>query len=173
MELGNLGNLLGGLDGDKIAEVVNLVIANRAAIEQLAKLPEFIGGLAGHLDGAGEQAVTAAHALVGDDGASGARGALASASTALAGIASTLGDGVARIADTAESASHVPLMGGAAGHLADAAQQMGESTSQLSALAASMGQIADVLDEVANALANVGQHLRDTGSQARGFLATS
>ncbi len=169
----DLGNLLGGIDTDAIADVVKVVVDNRAMIEQLGRLPELFGQFADSLDGAGHEAGVAALALVGADGESGARGALASAATALAGIVTTLDSGIARIADTAEGAAKVPLMGGPAAHLAEAARDMGESTAQLGTLAASMGAIAAVLDEVASALRNVGGHLTDTGAQARGFVSTT
>jgi len=169
----DLGNLWGGVDADAIADVVKVVIDNRGMIEQLGRLPELFGQFADSLEGAGKEAGSAALALVGNDGESGARGALASAASALAGIVATLDSGIARIADTAEGAAKVPLMGGPAAHLAEAARDMGESTAQLGTLAGSMSAIAQVLDEVASALRNVGGHLTDTGAQARGFVSPS
>ena len=36
----DLGNLLGGIDTDAIADVVKVVVDNRAMIEQLGRLPD-------------------------------------------------------------------------------------------------------------------------------------
>ena len=64
----DLGNLLGGIDTDAIADVVKVVVDNRAMIEQLGRLPELFGRFADNLQGAGQEAGSAALALVGADG---------------------------------------------------------------------------------------------------------
>nr|HRW19954.1 hypothetical protein [Dermatophilaceae bacterium] len=135
-------------------------------------MPELFDKIGDSLDGAGQQAKAAALALVGDDGDSGARGSLGKASTALAGIVSTIDGGIARVSDAADHAAKVPLMGGVAGSLKEAATDLGQTTGQLGDLAESMAEIATVLAQVGAALAKVGEHLTDTSTQARGFLGT-
>lgn len=169
----DLGNLFGGINAQQIEKVIDLVTNNQDALQALGRLPEFFEKFADALEGAGEQAKEAAVALVGADGATGARGTLHSSSQALTQIVGSLGKGVDMIASAATSAAKVPLMDGPAQHFADAAAQMGETTNSLGELARSMEAIARTLDSVGQALAKLGAHLDDSGSQARGFLDAS
>ncbi len=167
----DFGKLFGGIDAGDLAQVVQVVIDNKDVIDNLHRLPELFGKIAASLDGAGQEAKAAASALVGPDGSSGARGALASASTALAGIAASLGKGIDLVDAAATSAHKVPLMDGPADSLAGAASSLRDSTNLLGELASSMTGIAEVLAQVGAALDKVGDHLSDTGSQAHGFRA--
>ncbi|CCI52845.1 hypothetical protein [Nostocoides jenkinsii] len=167
----NLADLFGNLDTSQLADVVEVVAKNRDVIANLGKLPEFIGSLSTSMNGAGQEAKGAAVALIGNDGATGAKGALCGAAGALNEIVDSLTKGIAMIASAAEAAHKVPLMDGPASRLEEASREMSRSTSALGELAQSMATIAGVLGSVAGALDRVGDHLVDTGTQARGFLA--
>lgn len=171
----DFGKLLGemdlGLDLDQLKDVVELVTNNKDALGMLGQLPDFLGKVADGLAGAGEQARSAAVALVGEDGSSGVKATLADSSQALASIVSSISAGADRIADAAESAGKVPLMDGPASRLASAAEEMGATTARLGELSAAMTTIGDTLGKVAEALAKLGDHLDDSGVQARGFAA--
>ena len=165
----DFGKLFGDLDLDRLEEVVGLVTEHRDVLARLGELPAYLGRLADGLAGAGEQARSAAVALVGEDGASGVRSTLAEAGDALGTIVTSVGAGAQRLADAAESAGKVPLMDGPAERLAGVAAEMGDTTDKLGDLSAAMGVIADTLGEVGVALRRLGEHLDESGAQARGF----
>lgn len=165
------GKIFGSVDADDIADVVRLVVENREVISRLGQLPELFEQFSQSLAGAGAEAKQAAVALVGGDGAPGARGVLENASRDLAGVVESLNRGIGLIHDTSVAAHKVPLMDGPADTLEGAAREMLESTALLGHLAASMDSIADVLGAVGAALDKVGDHLGDTSTEARGFLA--
>ncbi|MEZ5097768.1 MAG: hypothetical protein R2731_17815 [Nocardioides sp.] len=167
----DFGKLFGDLDLDQVKDVVELVTSNKDALALLGRLPEYLEKVADGLAGAGEQARSAAVALVGDDGRSGVRATLADSAEALSAIVASISAGADRIADAAESAAKVPLMDGPASRLASAAEEMGATTDRLGQLSTAMTTIGETLGTVAAALAKLGDHLDDSGSQARGFAA--
>lgn len=167
----DFGKIFSSVDANDIADVVKLVVENRDVIARLGQLPELLDQFSHSLGGAGTEAKQAALALVGEDGKTGARGILEQTSTALAGIATSLGKGIELINDTAAAAHKVPLMDGPASKLEGAAREMSDSTELLTQLAASMDSIAEVLASVGSALDKVGGYLTDTSTQARGFMA--
>lgn len=165
----DFGELLGGIDLDEVKDVLALVAEHKDQLARLGELPAYLGRLADGLDGAGAQALSAAVALVGEDGTSGVRETLADAGTALGTIVSSVGAGAERLADAAESAARVPLMDGPAERLAGVASEMSSTTDRLGDLGEAMGVIAETLGEVGAALKRLGEHLADSGAQARGF----
>lgn len=169
----DFAKILSGLDTDAIAEVVQLVIANRDVIARLGELPEVFEQFSDSLAGAGREAKEAAVALVGADGSRGARGVLDAASTSLTGVVATFGKGLDLLDDTARAAHKVPLMDAPASSMEGAAAEMRASTERLGDLADSLASMADILATVGTALAKVGAHLDDTSTQARGFLSVS
>ena len=159
------------MDSNDIADVVRLVVDNKEVIAQLGQLPELFGKLSDSLAGAGAEAKDAAVALVGGNGAVGAKGVLENASVALTGIVASFAQGIDLLADTAAATHKVPMMDGPADKLEGAVKQLADSNALLGQLATSMDSIADVLAAVGAALDKVGDHLTDTSTQARGFLA--
>lgn len=167
----DLGQLLGGLDADRIGELVDLLTKNRDTLDQVGRLPDFFEKFAGALGAAGEQAREASYALVGEDGGSGMRATLGDSAEALSDISGSLGKGVSLLKEAAESAAKVPLMDGPAARFAGAAEELGATTGRLGDLATSLGAIAETLEKVGAALGRLGDHLDDSGTQARGFLS--
>jgi methyl-accepting chemotaxis protein len=166
----DFGNLLGDLDLDQVKDGIALITEHKDALAQLGKLPDYLHKVAEGLSGAGEQARTAAFALVGDDGDAGVRKTLSEASEALSAIVSSVSLGAQRLADAAESAAKIPLMDGPAERLASAAEEMGTTTEKVGDLATAMDTIGATLAQVGAALAKLGDYLDESGSQARGFV---
>ncbi len=167
----DFGKIFGGLDADHVADVVQLVLDNRAVIANLGRLPEFFAGISTSLAVAGAEARQASIALIGPSGDAGAQGTLVTAAAALADIAQTLDKGADLVGQTAHGAAKVPLMDGPAGHLADAAAELTSANARMRELATSMTSMAEVLATVGAALGRVGAALDDTSGQARGFMA--
>jgi hypothetical protein len=165
----NLTDLFDSFDSNQLADVVDVVVKNRAALEVLGKLPDYLEKIAVALDGAGDQAKSAALALVGDDGESGVRATLSLSSGALSDIASSMGRGLDKISDAADGISRVPLLDGPAATLTKATDELAETTQRLTDLAAAMDQIGDTLATVGHALAGLGDRLVESGGHARGF----
>ncbi|MFT4288563.1 hypothetical protein [Nocardioides sp.] len=168
----DLGSLLGGIDAKTISQIVTLVKDNQDTLEKLGQLPALFDAFGAGLDAAGAQAREAGLALIGGDGHDGIKGTLAEAAKALADIAGSIGKGVDTLADAAEKLGHVPMMDGPAKTLASAAGQIGDTTERLTALSDSMETIADILAKVGAALGKLGDKLSDSGTEAKGFLAT-
>jgi len=169
----DLGNLLNGLDLNDFNDVAKLITENKDSLAMLGRLPEYLDKLGDALGGAGEQARSASFALVGEDGRSGARSALASSSEALAGIVSALAAGADKISDAADGVGKLPMMDGPAAKLSGAADEIKGTTSNLGELAKAMDAIGDTLEKVGAALAKLGEHLNDSCTQARGFAQLS
>ena len=166
----DLVGIFGGMDTDRLKELIDLVGDHKESLALLAKLPDFLDKIADGLAGAGEQARAAAVALVGDDGTSGVRVTLADSAVALSSIVAAVGAGAERIADAATSAAKVPLMDGPASRLADAADRMGTTTGELGDLATGMESIGETLAAVGAAIAKLGDHLGESGAQAKSFV---
>lgn len=173
MPVMDLSGLFGNVDTSQLVDVIEVVVRNRDVIDKLGRLPEFLDRLGDSLAGAGTEAKSAAVALVGQDGSSGAKGALGGAAHALSEIADSLSKGAGLLTAAADAAHKVPLMDRPADRIGEAATELGQSTSALGELATSLAGIVAVLDSVAHALDRVGDHLVDTSGQARGFLASS
>jgi methyl-accepting chemotaxis protein len=166
----DFGDLLGKVDVAKVGHVVDWVGKNEDLLTQVGRLPEYLSKVADGLDNAGGQAKTAAVALIGDDGESGVRAALADASVALKTIVGSVGAGAEKIADAAAGAAKVPLMDGPASRLAAAATELETTTEKLGQLSEAMEVIGQALAQVAGALGKLGDHLVESSGSAREFL---
>jgi hypothetical protein len=208
----DLGDLLGGLDVGDAKKALGFVLDNQddfGRLLQLVKdLPDDIVGFLGQLpqlletvgDGlaeAGEQAAQAAHALVGDDGKGGAKGALAGgadvmsaakdqlakAAGLLSGLAGELHDiGIPSIEPKytkvaginvisgVDVASH-KLLEGPAKTLTEGADTVNGVAGNLGLLTGSMRELSDILGSVGAALAGLGEKLSGSGASVRTLLA--
>lgn len=207
----DLSALFGDFDVDDIAKAAAFVAENRDDFVKLLalfkdmpdgvtgflrQLPHFLEALGGGLAQAGEQAARAAHALVGDDGAGGAKRALVGGADVMASTREQLGraagmlTGVATqldeidIPEVSAKYSHIAgfdvitglefgsnkLLGGPAQSLAEGAQTVTAVAGNLDLLSTALRELSDILGSVGEALDGLGERLTSSGTSVRGLL---
>lgn len=153
----DIGKLLNGVD--------------LSLLTKLGELPAFMSSFGEKLADAGNQARTAANALVGDDGKGGAAQALAAVGATLDGCKQQLGTATGLLTAAADAAKAIPLMGGPAGQVGEGVQAIAKVVDQLGELGGHMRNLSEVVTTVGAALGGLGDRLGDSGTAARGFAA--
>lgn len=166
----DLSDFIPGADGADLKKVLDLVLSNKDVLEKIDQLPALFRSLSDDLEKAGGEAKSAAVALVGEDGQSGARSTLGTAASALRSISGNVDKGANLIKDAGEMAGKVPLMDGPAAKLKDTGDNLGATTGNFEDLAKALEATADVLAKVATALEGVGSRLQDSSSTVHGFV---
>lgn len=207
----DFGSLFGGIDMDDVAKAATFITENRDDFGRLLELfkdlpdevagflqqlPHFLESLGGGLAQAGEQASKAAHALVGDEGSSGAKRALVGgadvmtstrdqlgkAAGMLSGVATQLGD--INIPDVAPTYTKIAgfdvisglditsnkLLGGPAQSLTEGAQTVTAVAGNLDLLSAALRELSEILGSVGEALDGLGERLTTSGHSVRSLM---
>ena len=168
----DLGKILGaGAEVTRLQDVVDFIADHRDDLEasaQIARdLPALLRLLSSGLADAGTHASKAGGALA---GASGATGRVGDSAEALGAISSSLSAVGKLVGDAAEDIAKVPLMGGPARQLANAAHAVADTKVNLDGLAGDLQDISELLDTVGQALERLGTTLGATGREANKFV---
>jgi len=178
----DIAELLGGRDMSDVKKAVGFIIENSDDFEKILKLvrelpdgglgvlgqmPDLMKTLGNGLAEAGEQAVKAASALVGDDGDGGAKRALAGSADTMSAAKDKLGDAAGILTNLAGDFDRIPGLGGAAKKVTDGAGTISGVAGELDRLAGNVRDLAGILSTVGEALSNLGGKLSESGGSVK------
>lgn len=184
----DIGELFGGRDMGDVKKAVGFVLDNADDFDKVLKLvrdlpddalgflgqlPKLLKSLGDGLAEAGEQAVKAAGALVGDDGEGGARRALSGSADTMGSAKDKLNDAAGMLAGLAGELDKIPGIGDAAAKkLSSGSSSISGVAGEIDSLAGNLRDLSGILSEVGQALSGLGGKLGESGGTVRGLAGS-
>lgn len=181
-----LEDLLGGRDLGDVKKAVGFLMENSDDFEKVLKLvrglpddalgfigqlPELMKAIGSGLADAGEQAVKAANALVGDDGEGGARRALSGSADTMNAAKDKLKGAAGMLAGLAGDLDKIPGIGDAAAkRLNEGSGQIGGVATEIESLAGNLSDLSGILSSVGEALSGLGEKLTESGGSVKTLM---